>query len=546
MMGLSLSICSLGLILMILLVGCGSNASTVTPDSSTPTAATPRTVSQPGGATARPTTAPISSASDRGTPSMSTITPATEEATAMPKRPPVGSPEMDREALVALYNATDGPNWERNDNWLSSEPISEWSGVSTDNKGRGIELHLSHNNLSGEIPSELGNLANLETLGLEVNHLSGEIPPELGHLANLETLDLSENELSGEIPSEFGDLASLLSLDLSENKLIGEVPPGLGDLAKLRKLVLEGNQLSGCISDFLYDLGGGVSKCPTPATSDREALLALYNATDGPNWERNDNWLSSEPISEWWGVSTDRDGRVIRLDPTTQDWLDRDDRLNGEIPPQLGNLANLQVLRLDYSDLTGEIPPELGNLANLRELSIHGAEKLSGEIPPELGNLANLERLTLGVNHLRGEIPPELGNLVNLQELDLGVNSLHGEIPPELGNLANLEVLSLSHNVLSGEIPPELGNLANLGWLRLENNELSGEIPPELGDLANLHSLDLSYNQLSGEIPPSLGSAAKLTHLFLKGNEFSGCIPSSLQGQLYSDISHLGGLRFCR
>ena len=28
------------------------------------------------------------------------------------------SPETDRAALVALYNATGGPYWDRNDNWL--------------------------------------------------------------------------------------------------------------------------------------------------------------------------------------------------------------------------------------------------------------------------------------------------------------------------------------------------------------------------------------------------------------------------------------------
>ena len=46
------------------------------------------------------------------------------------------------------------------------------------------------NELSGTIPSELGNLANLERLLLAGNRLSGSIPPELGNLANLEYLYL--------------------------------------------------------------------------------------------------------------------------------------------------------------------------------------------------------------------------------------------------------------------------------------------------------------------------------------------------------------------
>ena len=70
------------------------------------------------------------------------------------------SAETDREALVALYNATGGPNWSGNYNWLSDVPISEWEGVTTDGNGRVTELDLYGNQLSGEIPPELGNLAN--------------------------------------------------------------------------------------------------------------------------------------------------------------------------------------------------------------------------------------------------------------------------------------------------------------------------------------------------------------------------------------------------
>ena len=60
-------------------------------------------------------------------------------------------PETEREALVALYNATGGPNWEGNNNWLSDVPISEWEGVTTDDNGRVTQLNLRWNQLSGEV-----------------------------------------------------------------------------------------------------------------------------------------------------------------------------------------------------------------------------------------------------------------------------------------------------------------------------------------------------------------------------------------------------------
>ena len=70
----------------------------------------------------------------------------------------------ERAALVALYNATNGPNWTQNDNWLSEEPLGEWHGVTTDSNGRVTRLELRENRLSGTLPSELGNLANLTNL----------------------------------------------------------------------------------------------------------------------------------------------------------------------------------------------------------------------------------------------------------------------------------------------------------------------------------------------------------------------------------------------
>ena len=252
---------------------------------------------------------------------------------------------------------------------------------------------------------------------------------------------------------------------------------------------------------------------------DSLALVALYNATDGANWTDNTNWLTA-PVSQWKGVS------VIGNRVTVLDLLGN--QLTGEIPPELGNLANLTSLRLRTNLLTGEIPAELGNLASLTNLDL-AKNQLTSEIPAELGNLASLTNLVLRHNQLTGEIPPEIGNLANLEILFLFFNQLTGEIPPEIGKLTNLTVLRLLGNQLTGSIPPELGNLTNLTFLGLVNNQVTGEIPAELGNLTNLEGLDLAKNQLTGEIPAELGNLASLTSLFLNYNhQLSGSLPLSL------------------
>ena len=67
-------------------------------------------------------------------------------------------------------------------------------------------LYLSGNELTGSIPSEIGNLTNLIYLVLSSNQLTGSIPPEIGNLDSLTYLNLSDNQLTGEIPESICDL----------------------------------------------------------------------------------------------------------------------------------------------------------------------------------------------------------------------------------------------------------------------------------------------------------------------------------------------------
>ena len=355
---------------------------------------------------------------------------------------PARAPEI-RDALVALYNATNGPGWKNNENWLSEAPLDQWSGVFTDCDGTLTHLVLGSNQLAGPIPPELGNLSKLWHLNLRNNQLTGPIPPELGNLSNLISLDLSYNELTVPIPRELANLADLTSLNLRNNQLAGPIPAELANPANLTFLNLAANQLTGPIPPELVDLAN-----------------------------------------------------LRSLDLSTN-------QLTGPIPPELANLAHFRSLDLSANQLTGPIPPELANLANFYYLDL-STNQLTGPIPPELGDLSKLWYLYLSANQLTGPIPPELGNLSKLRHLQLAGNQLTGPIPPELGNFSKLRRLTLTGNQLTGPIPPELGDLSKLWRLQLAGNQLTGPIPSELGNLSNLTRLLLFGNQLTGCVPARL------------------------------------------
>ena len=375
----------------------------------------------------------------------------------------------------------------------------------------------------GELPPELGRLKNLRGLFLSRNQFTGEIPPELGNLSELTWLGLENNDLHGEISPTLGGLTSLTVLDLRFNRLSGDFPNELKGLESLEYMDLLGNEgLTGCLPEEMKDVDPifsdeiGLYLCSHLGSvhpGDREALTALYNATDGPNWSNSNRWLSNDvSLAGWHGITTDDSGRVT-------------------------------VVNLGSNKLAGALPSELGELTELRRF-ILGANSLEGEIPRALGSLTGLEEISLRWNQLTGGIPAELGNLTDLQGLFLYGNQLSGEIPAELGNLSRLRSLELDDNQLSGPIPADLGNLSQLGRLRLGHNQLTGHIPPELGNLRGLAGLYLARNKLTGAIPRELENIPGLGRLYFSENSLTGCIPFSLNDIREHDLADLG-LPFC-
>ena len=178
------------------------------------------------------------------------------------------------------------------------------------------------------------------------------------------------------------------------------------------------------------------------------------------------------------------------------------------------NMSTLLRIHFSFNKFSGKIPGEL--LVQLRSLAkIHlccqMGEGLFGNIPDDIGNLTELQVLSLGGNKLNGVIPKSIAKLKKLWFLDLDTaSSLQGGFE-NLMNLSSLQYMHLSLSGLNGTLPKEFGSYfpAMIECL-LPGNNFSGNIPPSFGKMKNLLHLNLAYNDFSGKIPKSIGAIPKL------------------------------------
>ncbi|XP_048442605.1 receptor-like protein EIX2 [Pyrus x bretschneideri] len=88
-------------------------------------------------------------------------------------------------------------------------------------------IDLGGNNISGSIPTEIGQLQLFQQLYLDSNNFSDEVPDQISSLKYLEILNLSTNHLIGKIPSSTTNLSFLSTFDVSYNNLEGRIPIGM-------------------------------------------------------------------------------------------------------------------------------------------------------------------------------------------------------------------------------------------------------------------------------------------------------------------------------
>ena len=342
--------------------------------------------------------------------------------------------------------------------------------------------------LTGEIPSEIGQLTNLATLKLHYNELTGSIPPEIGNLTSLVKLDLRYNNLSGSIPTEVWSLISLKELGIQKNQFSGTIPSAIGNLTELTHLYLYGNQFTGSIPT---EIGNLINLVKLHLNNNQftglipETICNIDMSFYNPHlFDISGNQLLPpypDCVAEFVGYQYSEDCASNYL-------------FDGICTEQ----SDLDVLQkfIDNSSETINMEMDDNNNGIIEPIELGTQHWWDGRLTELNCNYDLANEFTFSDLGLSGEIPQEIGTLDSLEFLWLEDNQLTGPIPSEIGNLSKLKYLIMHHNQLSDSIPSEIGNLSNLEILKLDNNQLTGYIPESICDL----TLEFNgWNNLFGE-----------------------------------------------
>lgn len=372
--------------------------------------------------------------------------------------------QFTKEILYSVFSKLTSESTLAEWNWRMDRKLSDWEGINVNKTGGkktfqirlfdqgltgplsgalfcipGLEaLDLSRNNLSGEIPVEVGNAADLTGLYLDGNNLTGEIPAELANLSNLGTLMLSVNRLSGKIPSALGKLSETISmLDLRFNQLTGQVPKSL--------------KRSQMYSNFWFNpQREGFELIDTEIGEFDKVALLLLRQKWGENapFSVKNTWKEENSIVEFEGVGVNGMGQVVALSLNlmTEEAV--------RTMPDFSVFPELREIIFGTSPIS-TLPEWVKNVKKLRNLRIVVCPFSDIRSVTEL---KTLEYLEISFSTVSAELPAELGNLEQLEYLICIDSSLFGEIPAELGNLKKLRYLDISGNCLSGEVPESLLN----------------------------------------------------------------------------------------
>lgn len=299
----------------------------------------------------------------------------------------------DKKALLAIKSAFGNPyllaSWNSD-----TDCCSEWYQVECDSSSnRIISLTVFSGNLSGQLPSAIGDLPYLQTLEFrKLTDVYGPIPSSIAKLTNLQMLRLSYLNLTGAIPDFIGSLTNLNFIELSSNTLTGSIPSSLSNLHQLNAIRLDHNRLTGSIPNSFGSFSGTIPDLYLSHNQLTGPIPTALGNVDFTNLDFSYNKLSGD-ASFLFGKNKglqqiDLSHNQLQFNMTTVEFptgltnLDvSHNKISGSLPSSLTTLSGLQLLNVSYNSLCGQIP-QGGKLQSFDQSSYSNNRCLCGSPLP--------------------------------------------------------------------------------------------------------------------------------------------------------------------
>jgi len=482
--------------------------------------------------------------------------------------------------LATLYENTNGENWLNS--WNLNSPIDQWYGVALNEKGCLDSLKLNQNNLTGTLPTQIGNLSEPRGIYFGKNDINGEIPASIGNLSTLVGLNLANNNFSGNVPPEFfTSLTNLTFLGISSNPISGALPPEIANLTNMKYLYVGNTDASGPLPPeigsltelrILQIINSGFSGALPLEMANLTKLEALYiinndfsgqipqeftqfvNLNDFRCQGNDFNFDSFEGFenfnaSTFYYVLQDSlplivNGNILSIDAggnvadNTYSWFRNGNPITSIIGDSTLTISQFGNYRCEVSNttFTNSTDENQNLILTSKERYVFPSGNLTCRQNDSL-ILVTLYNTTNGNNWKKTwdtNIPLDQwhGVVLNqngcLDSLLLNHNALTGTLPAELGNLAGPRGLYFGANEITGEIPSELGKLTTLVGLNIADNNFTGSVPLEIYDLINLTFLGYTGNPLSGPVAPEIGNLVNMLYLYIGRTNASGPLPPEI------------------
>ena len=365
------------------------------------------------------------------------------------------------QALVDLYDSTDGQNWFVNTNRDTDTDVCTWYGITCMNiwnQDRVIWIDLSSNNLVGTLPAVLSDLTELQRFILDFNDLWGTLSSDRSAWTHIHTFSLKGMNNNSNLPLVGWSLPSSWSarwntikdFTITDNRINGPLPTAWSNWSVIEEFNVWGNQLNWQLPVQFSSRWPTIKKFsvnnnqfvwPLPTAWSNWSVIEDFNISFNPlNAQLPSAWWT------WWG--------------TIKEFMATNSQLQGTLPLSWNAWwSSIKYFGVNINNLMGTLPSSWSSWGGKIETFSVLQNQLTWPLPRQRTTWwSSIKYFRAHNNQIGWSLPSVWGSRSNIKELTLSHNNLVGYLPSSWNSFSAIEIFTINDNRLIGPVPSSWGN----------------------------------------------------------------------------------------